>query len=226
MAERETVDGLTTDISRSLVRIRVSGLFFFFLRSKTATKKNSVPINETAQFLMRTFRSVVFRLFKADADGCSVSRLTQYTSYHHPRQPVLRQTAAGGPRTSNRQTVNKTHWSSTVRRLSSTTFCPYLGHRMPLHIPTSDPNAFRLFCTGMHDDKKIKKHKAQSIRDKVKLTSPKQKLSVRVAQLVERWSNKPLVLGSIPNVNTLFFFFLFAFFFFNVGQLSLHTKPK
>jgi hypothetical protein len=28
LAERETVDGLTTDISRSLVRIRVGGLFF------------------------------------------------------------------------------------------------------------------------------------------------------------------------------------------------------
>ena len=30
-------------------------------------------------------------------------------------------------------------------------------------------------------------------------------VTVRIAQLVERWSNKPLVLGSIPNVNTLFF---------------------
>ena len=30
LAERETVDGLTTDISRSLVRIRVGGIFFFF----------------------------------------------------------------------------------------------------------------------------------------------------------------------------------------------------
>jgi hypothetical protein len=29
LAERETVDGLTTDISRSLVRIRVGGSFWF-----------------------------------------------------------------------------------------------------------------------------------------------------------------------------------------------------
>ena len=28
----------------------------------------------------------------------------------------------------------------------------------------------------------------------------------RIAQLVERWSNKPLVLGSSPNVTTLFLF--------------------
>jgi hypothetical protein len=34
----------------------------------------------------------------------------------------------------------------------------------------------------------------------------------RVAQLVERWSNKPLVLGSIPNVTT-FFSLLFSFCF-------------
>ena len=38
-------------------------------------------------------------------------------------------------------------------------------------------------------------------------------VTVRIAQLVERWSNKPLVLGSIPNVNTLFFFFFFLFVF-------------
>jgi hypothetical protein len=30
--------------------------------------------------------------------------------------------------------------------------------------------------------------------------------SGRIAQLVERWSNKPLVLGSSPNVTTLFLF--------------------
>ena len=33
LAERETVDGLTTDISRSLVRIRVGRIFSFFLLS-------------------------------------------------------------------------------------------------------------------------------------------------------------------------------------------------
>ena len=91
---------------------------------------------------MRTFRSVIFRLFKADADGCSVSRLTRYTSYYHPRQPILRQAAAGGPRTSNRQTVNKTHWSSTERQLSPTTLRSHLGYRAPLHTPTNDPKAF------------------------------------------------------------------------------------
>jgi hypothetical protein len=31
-------------------------------------------------------------------------------------------------------------------------------------------------------------------------------VTVPIAQLVERWSNKPLVLGSIPNGNTLFDF--------------------
>ena len=34
--------------------------------------------------------------------------------------------------------------------------------------------------------------------------------SGRIAQLVERWSNKPLVLGSSPNVTTLFYFFIFG----------------
>jgi hypothetical protein len=33
LAERETVDGLTTDISRSLVRIRVGRIFSFFVLS-------------------------------------------------------------------------------------------------------------------------------------------------------------------------------------------------
>ena len=37
-------------------------------------------------------------------------------------------------------------------------------------------------------------------------------VTVRIAQLVERWSNKPLVLGSIPNVTT-FFSLLFSFCF-------------
>jgi hypothetical protein len=32
--------------------------------------------------------------------------------------------------------------------------------------------------------------------------------SGRIAQLVERWSNKPLVLGSSPNVTTLFYFWI------------------
>jgi hypothetical protein len=96
---------------------------------------------------MRTFRSVIFRLFKAEAGGCSVSRLTRCTSYYHPRQPVLRRTAAGGPRTSNRQTVNKSHWSSIERQLSSTTLCPHSDHRMPLHTPTNFLNAFFFFCT-------------------------------------------------------------------------------
>jgi hypothetical protein len=96
---------------------------------------------------MQTFRSVIFRLFKAEAGGCSVSRLTRCTSYYHPRQPVLRQTAAGGPRTSNRQTVHKTRWSSTERRLDSATLCPHSGHRMPLHTPTNVPGAFFFFCT-------------------------------------------------------------------------------
>ena len=105
---------------------------------------------------MRSFRSVVFRLFKAEADGCSVSRLTRCTSYYHPRQPVLRQVVAGGPRTSNRQTVDKTYWSSTERRLSSTALGPHSGHRVPLHTPTNVPNAFFLFCTVNTPAKKNK----------------------------------------------------------------------
>ena len=117
---------------------------------------------------MRTFRSVIFRLFKADADGCSVSRLTRYTSYYHPRQPVLRWTAAGGPRTSNRQTVNKTCWSSTERQLSSTTLCPHSGHRAPLHTPTNVPNAFFLMYTVCLPSKTKNKKNEQKKRKKKK----------------------------------------------------------
>ena len=37
----------------------------------------------------------------------------------------------------------------------------------------------------------------------------------RIAQSVERWSNKPLVMGSIPIVPILFFWASFFFFFFS-----------
>ena len=54
-------------------------------------------------------------------------------------------------------------------------------------------------------------------------------VTVRIAQLVERWSNKPLVLGSIPNVNTLFFFVcvcvcVCTLFFFFVGGHTVYKK--
>jgi hypothetical protein len=48
-------------------------------------------------------------------------------------------------------------------------------------------------------------------------------VTVRIAQLVERWSNKPLVLGSIPNVNTLFFFLFFCSFFLFFVLEGRHT---
>ena len=52
-------------------------------------------------------------------------------------------------------------------------------------------------------------------------------VTVRIAQLVERWSNKPLVLGSIPNVNTLFFFFLLFFLFFVLeGRHTVYIKKN
>ena len=50
-------------------------------------------------------------------------------------------------------------------------------------------------------------------------------VTVRIAQLVERWSNKPLVLGSIPNVNTLFFFSCcFSCFSFWRGDIQYTLK--
>ena len=54
-------------------------------------------------------------------------------------------------------------------------------------------------------------------------------VTVRIAQLVERWSNKPLVLGSIPNVNTLFFFLCVCVgvcsrFLFFVGGHTVYKK--
>ena len=52
LAERETVDGETTDISRSLVRIRVAGLFLLpaaaCSNQSQNKEKNSVPIDGTA----------------------------------------------------------------------------------------------------------------------------------------------------------------------------------
>jgi hypothetical protein len=105
---------------------------------------------------MQSFRSVIFRLFKADADGCSVSRLTRYTSYYRPRQLNPPVNCRWRPRTSNRQTVNKTHWSSTERRLSSTSLCPHSGHRAPLHTPTKVPNRSKSFYTVCRHQKKQK----------------------------------------------------------------------
>jgi hypothetical protein len=46
--------------------------------------------------------------------------------------------------------------------------------------------------------------------------NPTQYTLARIAQLVERWSNKPLVLGSIPNVSTFSFFL--AFFSLSTSQ--------
>ena len=45
----------------------------------------------------------------------------------------------------------------------------------------------------------------------------------RIAQSVERWSNKPLVMGSIPIVPILFFWasFFFVFFFFLVDGKNM-----
>jgi hypothetical protein len=108
---------------------------------------------------MRSFRSVIFRLFKADADGCSVSRLTRYTSYYRPRQLNPPVNCRWRPRTSNRQTVNKTHWSSIERRLSSTNLCPHSGHRAPLHTPTKVPNGTKSFYTVCRHHQKSKKAK-------------------------------------------------------------------
>ena len=57
------------------------------------------------------------------------------------------------------------------------------------------------------------KRPVQAFPCKSQSTSCQLHAFVRIAQLVERWSNKPLVLGSIPNVNTLFVVVVFFFFF-------------
>ena len=64
----------------------------------------------------------------------------------------------------------------------------------------------------------------QAFPSKIPSTSCLQQASVRIAQLVERWSNKPLVLGSIPNVNTLFVFCFFFFFRRYTQYKSIQTR--